>query len=84
MKAYEIMLISTFEDGSQLMAEGGNLPKISQKDPIHEVLQNQSLLDISYLYYRNHGDWVNIYLANDLLNPYDLEIGQKLTIPSIT
>ncbi len=81
MKAYEIVSVTTFSDQSQLVEDIGVLKPIAQTNPIHEVLQGQTLLSISFIYYQNHSDWVNIFLANDLVDPFTLEVGSKLVIP---
>lgn len=82
MKAYENILITSFEDGTQLIEEGGKLSAIKSTNPIHTVTQGQSLLDISFIYYKDHSNWVNIYLMNDLFDPFTLVLGQQLLIPT--
>jgi nucleoid-associated protein YgaU len=82
MKAYETVAITTFADGTQLLADIGQLNPISQTNPIHTVVQGETLLSIAFTYYGNHSDWANIYLANALLDPFTLEVGSKLIIPS--
>lgn len=82
MKAYDIIKVITFSDQTQLVEEYGSVNPPDSVNPIHEVLQGETLLTISLRYYRNHSSWVNIFLANDLINPFELEMGSKLIIPT--
>lgn len=83
MKAYEIAKIITFTDQTQLLEEYGRVLAPTSTEPMHEVIQGDTLLTISEKYYKNHEDWVNIYLANRLFDPFTLEVGTKLLIPKV-
>lgn len=80
MKAYQTTTLHTLSDGSQLLDESG-IVNVKATDIIHTIIQGETLLSISEKYYGNHEEWVTIYLANDMLDPFDLTPGQTLVIP---
>lgn len=60
--------------------------KESDLDNFHEVKKREeNRLDlIANKYYRNHTFWWVIALANDIKNPFDIEVGDILRIPSLS
>lgn len=82
MKAYDIIKVITFSDQTQLAEEYGSINLPDSINPIHELVQGETLLSLSLRYYHNHSSWVNIFLANDLINPFEIEMGTKLIIPT--
>ena len=55
----------------------------STRDITHIVKDNDRIWDIAFRYYRNPLLWKVIADVNDIMNPFELTIGQELTIPDI-
>lgn len=57
----------------------------TENDSFHEIqTKEENRLDlIANQYYDNHKFWWIIALANNLNNPFDLEVGEVLRIPSL-
>lgn len=50
-------------------------------DKTHIVLEGERLDTIAYRYYKDSLKWYIIADTNDIINPFDLELGQNLIIP---
>jgi len=83
MKAYELVIIYTFDDGTQLMLEGGSLPNPSEADTLEVVKEDESLVDISFAHYGTHDDWVTIGYSNGIIDPWSDLVGTTLIIPAL-
>jgi len=64
------------------------LPEEKEEKPLtsvneHTVSKGESLWKIAEKYYKSGYNWIDIAKANNLKNPNYIEVGQKLTIPSI-
>lgn len=57
----------------------------NEDDNFHEVLtRDENRIDlIAYQYYQNTSLWWVIAITNELKNPFDLDIGTILRVPSI-
>lgn len=79
--AYTKALITTFDDGTQLMEDANPTVEANPSDEFYIVCEGDTLLSISYQFYRNHTNWDSIAKRNDLVDPWDLTIGTTLAIP---
>jgi nucleoid-associated protein YgaU len=50
-------------------------------DVLHTVIQDETLISIADLYYNFSRAWYVIADVNNIINPFELEIGQSLIIP---
>jgi nucleoid-associated protein YgaU len=51
-------------------------------DLLHIVTQDETLISIAHLYYGFSKVWYVIADVNNIVNPFELEIGQSLIIPN--
>lgn len=83
MEAYQNIIKYNFNDGTQLMFEGGNLPLPSSEDTLQIVSREESLLDLAFSHYGSHKEWVTIAYANGIIDPWENLLGRTLIIPAL-
>lgn len=74
-----------FSDGTQGLYRDSLLTiPINSSPRTHTVCVDDTLTSISYLVYGSPMQWFIIAEANDIINPFELELGKKLIIPELT
>lgn len=81
-----VLVVNYFKEqkqGSTLTGtsnENANLPEGAKS---HTVAKGENLWNLAVQYYQNGYKWGEISKANNLTNPGNLEVGQKLVIPAL-
>jgi len=57
--------------------------QLNEGDSYHITEEQDTLNDIAVKYYKDSKQWYRIALANDIINPFELEVGKQLVIPKI-
>lgn len=82
MSAYKNHLLLTyFEEKESDMVRLPYVYKPDTRDKTHIVLEGERLDMIAYKYYKDPLKWYIISDANDIINPFELILGQELIIP---
>lgn len=81
---YSTGYIITLSDGRKLLkrTKFTYIPT-STKDITHIVKDNDRIWDIAFRYYRNALLYKILADVNDIMNPFELTLGQELIIPDI-
>ena len=76
--------IISFGDGSSVLKRTQiEYSPSAGKDIVHTVIENDTLWTIANFRYGDDKWWYVIYDANNLYNPFDLQIGLDLIIPDL-
>ena len=81
MSAYDNHKIYKFNEGDKNLVRSRFLYKPSINDRVHEVIEGDRLDTIAYKFLGDSKLWYIIADTNDIINPFELEIGQVLIIP---
>lgn len=81
---YDKATIITYDSGDTSLESDIISVSTTSGDPIHTVLEGQTLQNIAYQYYGDSGLWYILAQANGILNPFSDELypGQQLKIPN--
>lgn len=81
---YSTGYVIEFPDGKLLLKRTKFVyTPTAQKDITHIVKDNDRIWDIAFRYYRDALLYKIIADVNDIINPFELTIGQELVIPDI-
>ena len=84
MSAYDKSIVFSFKEGDFNLVREPYFYIESKDDRVHEVIDGDRLDTIAFKYYGNSRLWYIIADANEITNPFEIEVGSKLIIPGIS
>ena len=81
---YDSATVITYDEGDVSLESNSLDISTTSDDPIHTVLEGQTLQNIAFQYYGDSGLWYLLAQANGISNPFSDELytGQQLKIPN--
>lgn len=81
MGAYSNYQLLKFNEGDFNLVRIPFIYNPSDNDKVHYISEGDRLDTIAYKYYGKSDLWYIIADANEIINPFELEIGTQLIIP---
>lgn len=79
---YQVGFIIDYIEGDRSIERIPIEHETTTDDFLHVVKQDETLTSIAHLYYGFSRSWYVIADTNNIINPFELEIGQSLVIPN--
>ena len=79
---YTRSYIINYPEGDSSLQRNRLTFKVNIEDQFHNVIDGDDLTQLAYRYYGNPILWYVIADANEIENPFELESGSSLLIPS--